>query len=208
VNNFQHRYPTRCPHCHADLTLPASLVLHFNVADRLGEVASQLDPRGWLEDVDDLIAHGHHSGTVCKACGEGLDAYESFDNPSAALDSHDVTAVPKLLAACQAVVANWEHGDLAHAARMCAEAVEATKHPTMKDAQEGTVSDLLSKAKAADLVAEDLDEAVHDMASSIASNVNNSGIDGQLAFLLDNMGYDGTSTRLDELAAIVHAGEL
>jgi hypothetical protein len=32
-------------------------------------------------------------------------------------------AVPKLLNACQAVVERWEHGDLAEAACMCAEAV-------------------------------------------------------------------------------------
>jgi hypothetical protein len=34
-----------------------------------------------------------------------------------------IAAVPKLLAACQAVVERWEHGDLAEAARMCSEAV-------------------------------------------------------------------------------------
>jgi hypothetical protein len=36
-----------------------------------------------------------------------------------------IAAVPRLLAACQAVVTNWERGDLAQAARLCAEAVEA-----------------------------------------------------------------------------------
>ena len=35
-----------------------------------------------------------------------------------------IAAVPKLLAACQAVVDRWEHGDLAEAARMCSEAVK------------------------------------------------------------------------------------
>ena len=35
-----------------------------------------------------------------------------------------IAAVPKLLAACQAVVDRWEHGDLAEAARMCAAAVQ------------------------------------------------------------------------------------
>ena len=35
---------------------------------------------------------------------------------------------PKLLAACQSVVANWEQGDLAQAARLCAEAA-ALGHP-------------------------------------------------------------------------------
>jgi hypothetical protein len=36
-----------------------------------------------------------------------------------------VAAVPKLLAACQAVVDRWEHGDLAEAARMCDDALAA-----------------------------------------------------------------------------------
>lgn len=38
--------------------------------------------------------------------------------------AHAIAALPKLLAACQAVVARWEHGDLAEAARQCAEAVK------------------------------------------------------------------------------------
>jgi hypothetical protein len=40
-----------------------------------------------------------------------------------------IAAVPKLLAACQAVVDRWEHGDLAEAARMCSEAVKAALGP-------------------------------------------------------------------------------
>jgi hypothetical protein len=36
-----------------------------------------------------------------------------------------IAAVPKMLAACRAVVERWEHGDLAKAARMCSEAVDA-----------------------------------------------------------------------------------
>jgi len=74
--------------------------------------------------------------------------------------------------------------------------------------RENQLKQLLAKADAAGLGTEDLDEAMHDTASSIASDVNNSGIDGQLAFLLDHLGYEGTSTRLDELAEIVHTGEL
>lgn len=35
-----------------------------------------------------------------------------------------IAALPKLLAACQAVVDRWEHGDLAESARMCGEAVQ------------------------------------------------------------------------------------
>jgi hypothetical protein len=36
-----------------------------------------------------------------------------------------IAAVPKMLAACRAVVERWQHGDLAEAARMCGEAVDA-----------------------------------------------------------------------------------
>jgi hypothetical protein len=36
-----------------------------------------------------------------------------------------IAAVPKLLVACQAVVERWQRGDLAEAARMCSEAVDA-----------------------------------------------------------------------------------
>lgn len=208
MSNYQHRYPTKCPSCHADLTTAAAVILHFNVAGHAGEVASRLDLEGWLQDVNLLVSHGYHSGTDCKACGERLDAHEVLENPVAASDSYDVTVASKLLAACQTVVANWEHGDLAHAARMCAEAVKAAKQSTTHDACKGLLAELLSKAKAAGMEAEDLDEAVHDVAAGIAANINNSGLDGQLGYLLDNMGYEGTSTRLDELVEIVHTGEL
>lgn len=49
-----------------------------------------------------------------------------------------IAAVPRLLAACQSVVANWEHGDLAQAARLCAEAVQ-TAIPGSAAAQEQQV---------------------------------------------------------------------
>jgi len=40
-----------------------------------------------------------------------------------------IAAVPKLLAACRAVVDRWEHGDLAEAARMCDDAVRLATCP-------------------------------------------------------------------------------
>ena len=210
-----------------------------------------------------------------------------------------IAALPKLLAACQAVVANWEHGDLAEAARLCAEAVKMAmpdalgvqaeqivpsrktrsveyyrlwggdsgtwdtdfidipaetaddkldeaireaaakirwrdeppvivgcyndgseeveydglpdlevREATTQDAREQRLAQLVVKAKAAGMEAGDLDEAVHDMAASMAASVNNSGLEGQLGYLLDEMGYEGTSTRLDELAKIMRTGEL
>ena len=44
-----------------------------------------------------------------------------------------IAAVPKLLAACQAVVDRWEHGDLAEAARMCAAAVRQATTTSFAD---------------------------------------------------------------------------
>jgi hypothetical protein len=41
-----------------------------------------------------------------------------------------IAAVPKLLAACKMVVDRWEHGDLAEAARMCAEAIKQATSAT------------------------------------------------------------------------------
>lgn len=34
-----------------------------------------------------------------------------------------IAAAPELLAACQSIIANWERGDLAAAARQCADAI-------------------------------------------------------------------------------------
>jgi hypothetical protein len=42
--------------------------------------------------------------------------------------AHKIAALPKLLAACQAVVDRWEHGDLAEAARMCQGALDTARH--------------------------------------------------------------------------------
>jgi hypothetical protein len=43
-----------------------------------------------------------------------------------------IAAVPKLLAACQVVVERWQHGNLAEAARMCAEAVQQATNDAIK----------------------------------------------------------------------------
>jgi hypothetical protein len=76
VSKYRHCYPTKCPKCNADLTADNAVVIHFIVADCPGEVISRLDQDGWLADMDNIIAHGHHSGTGCRGCGEGIDGYE------------------------------------------------------------------------------------------------------------------------------------
>ena len=112
-------------------------------------------------------------------------------------------AVPRLLAACQAVVERWEHGDLAEAARMCSEAVKMARGlgDYAPDGPAQAIDALLAKAEAAGLEAEDLDEVVHELAASIAADVNNSGIDGQIGYLVAQMGVQSATKQLDRLAA-------
>jgi hypothetical protein len=203
MTSFQHRYPTKCPNCSNDLTAAASVELCFQVAGQSGEIASQLDASGCLQDVDHVVSHGHHSGTRCHKCQSWLDEYDIPNDPAAEKPRNPVMS--KLLAACQAVAANWEQGDLAAAARLFSEAVQLateTGPPTAADSLERQqrLEQLLEKADAAGLEDEDLDETVHELAASIASDVNNSGLDGQLGFLLDEMGHEATLKQLNELA--------
>ena len=67
--------------------------------------------------------------------------------------------------------------------------------------REEAIQALLAKAEAAGLKAEDIDEAVHELASGIAADVNNSGLDGQFGYLIDQMGGEAVGKELDRLAA-------
>ena len=121
-----------------------------------------------------------------------------------------IAAVPKLLAACQAVVDRWEHGDLAEAARMCAEAVRlATGAPSPADQEPNNtlsadrdrlLEQLVTKAEAAGLVAGDFDETVHDLANSISADINNAGMEDQLRYLIDEWGGEAAAREIDRLA--------
>ena len=123
-------------------------------------------------------------------------------------------AVPRLLAACQAVVERWEHGDLAQAARMCCEAVDMAlaKQGDEDDGLTQAIDALLAKAETAGLQAEDLDELVHELTSNIAADVNNSGMDGQIRYLVDQMGVETATKQIDRLvekrAETMDQGEL
>ena len=112
-----------------------------------------------------------------------------------------IAAVPKLLAACQAVVDRWEHGDLAEAARMCAEALRtASSQPAAHDSHDRTLADLVAKAETAGLKAEDFDETVHDLANSISADINNAGVPDQLRYLLREWGHEAAAREIDRLA--------
>jgi hypothetical protein len=59
---------------------------------------------------------------------------------------------------------------------------------------------LLTKAEAAGLEPEDLDEIVHELAASIAADVNNDSLDGQIGYLIDQMGVQAATKQVDRLA--------
>jgi hypothetical protein len=121
-----------------------------------------------------------------------------------------IAAVPRLLAACQAVVDRWEQGDLAEAARMCREAVQQATSAASFGNQEPAnafsadrdqlLEQLVAKAEAAGLKAEDFDETVHELASGIAADINNGGLEDQLRYLTDEWGGEAAAREIDRLA--------
>ncbi len=67
------------------------------------------------------------------------------------------------------------------------------------DDLDAVVERLSDKADSAGLQPEDLDDMVHEMASSIASDINNEGVDGQIKYLVKEMGAQHAEKQLDEL---------
>jgi hypothetical protein len=67
------------------------------------------------------------------------------------------------------------------------------------DDRTAVVEKLVNKADTAGLVAEDLDELVHEFAASVASDVNNGGLEDQIAYLVDGLGAQHTERQIDEL---------
>jgi uncharacterized Zn finger protein (UPF0148 family) len=61
------------------------------------------------------------------------------------------------------------------------------------------VERLVDKAEVAGLQPEDLDDIVHELAASVAADVNNSGLEGQIAYLVDGLGVHQTEQQIDEL---------
>lgn len=57
-----------------------------------------------------------------------------FDEPVQDADASLIAAAPDLLVACEAVVASWERGDLAAAARLCAAAAGKARGDTIESA--------------------------------------------------------------------------
>jgi hypothetical protein len=58
---------------------------------------------------------------------------------------------------------------------------------------------LADKAESAGLKPEDLDEAIHELASGIAADINNGGIEEQVRYLVKETGARQTERQIDEL---------
>ena len=67
------------------------------------------------------------------------------------------------------------------------------------DDRAAVVERLAEKADASGLKAEDCDEMVHELAASVAADVNNGGLEDQIAYLVDGLGAQHTERQLDEL---------
>ncbi|MCP1540111.1 hypothetical protein [Methylorubrum extorquens] len=55
-----------------------------------------------------------------------------------------------------------------------------------------SMKELVALAHRHNLKPEDLDDSVHDAASSYASTINNAGLEGQIAFLVEQWGVEET----------------
>jgi hypothetical protein len=58
---------------------------------------------------------------------------------------------------------------------------------------------LAEKAESAGLQPEDLDETVHELASSVAADVNNGGLEEQVRYLVEGLGAEHAEQQIDEL---------
>jgi hypothetical protein len=71
------------------------------------------------------------------------------------------------------------------------------KEPEMKTRV--IIARLVDKVSAAGLEPEDLDDLVHELAASVAADVNNGGLDEQIAYLIEGMGAEHAEQQLDQL---------
>jgi hypothetical protein len=67
------------------------------------------------------------------------------------------------------------------------------------EADAAVVERLTGKAESAGLEPEDLDESVHDVASSVAADINNGGLEDQVRYLVEGLGAQYAERQLDGL---------
>jgi len=70
---------------------------------------------------------------------------------------------------------------------------------TTADDLDAVVERLADKAESVGLQPEHLDEMVHELASSVAADINNGGLEEQVKYLVEGLGAQHTERQIDEL---------
>jgi hypothetical protein len=146
-------------------------------------------------DYDWLAEHG---GPVCEHCDCDMDlqpAAADSEKPAA-----ELLEIGKELLEWADTMGGWE----AKCWTRLRTAISKAPATSEQEVPEAAASDdqierLVDKADAAGLEPEDLDELVHELAASIAADVNNGGLDDQIRYLIDEMGVQQTERQLDDL---------
>jgi hypothetical protein len=141
-----------------------------------------------------------HGGPLCEHCQRGMAL-----QPGVA-DNDDLLAelseVGRELLEWASTMGGWEAKcwsrlraaiDKAPVAQAHAAALSETIAPKER------IEALTDKAEAAGLRPEDLDDIVHELAASIAADVNNGGLEEQIVYLIDGLGAEHAERQLNEL---------
>jgi hypothetical protein len=141
-----------------------------------------------------------HGGPVCEHCDCDMDLQPAgADNEKLAAELLEIGS--ELLEWAN-TMGGWEAkcwARLRTAMKTAAAAHEQADGSPETAPSEEQIERLVDKADAAGLEPEDLDEIVHEFAASIAADVNNGGLDGQVRYLVDGMGVQQTERQLDDL---------
>jgi len=145
-------------------------------------------------DYDWLAEHG---GPVCEHCDCDMDLQPATDNGNLAAE---LLEIGKELLDWAETTGGWEAKCWTHLRTAISKARAAREQEVPEAVASGDqIERLVDKAEAAGLVPEDLDELVHELAASVAADVNNGGLDDQIRYLVDGMGVQQTERQLDDL---------
>jgi hypothetical protein len=142
----------------------------------------------------------NHGGPICEKCDCDMEL-----QPAAADDDNllvELMEIGKELLEWANTMGGWEAPCWERLRTAISKTPVTRKH--VEELAEAAVPKeqierLTDKADAAGLAAEDLDDLVHELASSVASDVNNGGLEEQLMYLVDGIGAQQTERQLDEL---------
>jgi len=139
-----------------------------------------------------------HGGPVCEHCDCDMDLQPAAANNEKL--AAELLEIGKELLEWADTMGGWEAKCWTRLRTVLskAPAVRESEVPEAA-ASDDQIDRLVDKTEAAGLEPEDLDEIVHEVAASIAADVNNGGLDDQIRYLVDGMGVQQTERQLDDL---------